>query len=64
MKLAAVLNDESGLTAPSACGLSGSHPCRRWMPYTAIAPARLNHSIAIAYSTHSMSLAASMPAPR
>ena len=29
-KLTAVLNEESGDTAPKPCGFSGSTPCTRW----------------------------------
>ena len=32
MKLMAVLNDESGLTAANFCGLSGKKSCRRCNP--------------------------------
>src|ERR1700694_2751385 len=38
MKLVAVLNDESGLTAANCCGFSGSHCWTRWIAYTTSAP--------------------------
>ena len=43
-KLTAVLNDESGDTAPSPCGLRGSTCCRRCNAYTAMKPSRFTSS--------------------
>jgi hypothetical protein len=47
-KLIAVLNDESGETAPNPMGLSGNRFCNLWIPYTANKPARLNNKKATA----------------
>jgi hypothetical protein len=47
-KLTAVLNEESGETAPSPSGFSGRMPWTRWSRYTASRPARLKRSMVAA----------------
>src|ERR1035437_5912378 len=61
MKLNAVLNDESGVTAAKPCGLSGNQTCRRCKAYTANAPNKLNQSAPIAYCVQRISCLLSTP---